>query len=146
MIKIGRFLYEKSVIYENFLIIPFVFSRIEGQNIYSYSLLSEEGYKHELHQQENPAKLYSSKLVNIINIAQNHLQQIQEKEVGYSDYFSQRYTYNKNLIIIHKESSKCFYEHYPPYQLRNIAAPKLFNSSLDCLNWIKNGLDRRQVI
>ena len=147
MTKINRFLYENSVAYQAYLIIPFVSTRINDQNIYSYCLLSEQGYKNKLHQVTNPAQLYSSHLDDIINIAKEHLNSLSNRVDGFdtSLYFYQRYTYRHNLIILHQQINKCFYEHYPPHELRNIAAPKLFDSSLECLNWVKQGLDRQKV-
>ena len=147
MNKISRFLYENSVLCQTYLIIPFVAYRIDGHNIYSYSLLAEEGYKNALHQATNPAKLYSNNLANIINIAQEHLEDL--RDINHSShqslYFYQRYIYNNNLIILHKQAEKCFYDHYSPHELKNIAAPKLFKSSFACLNWVRKGLDRSQV-
>ena len=85
---IDRFLYEKSVTYQECLIIPFVYSCVDRQKIYSYVLLSEQGYTSILHQAENPAQLYSNHLPGIIAIAQQHLdtQVILEG----SNYFRQR--------------------------------------------------------
>ena len=135
-----RFLYEKSVTYQECLIIPFVFSCVDNQNIYSYALLSEQGYTSILHQAENPAKLYSNDLPGIMAIAQQHLdtQVILEG----TQYFRRRYTYSHNLIVIHQEGGKCFYDHYAPNKLVNIAAPKIFSSESDCIDWIKSGLQR----
>ena len=135
-----RFLYEKSVAYQECLIIPFVFSCVDGQNIYSYSLLSEQGYTSILHQAENPAKLYSNKLQDIVTIAQQHLDS--QIILEGSRYFRQRYTYHHNLIVIHQEANKCFYDHYAPNKLINIAAPKIFSCPLDCIAWVKSGLQR----
>ena len=147
MNKISRFLYENSVDYQSYLIIPFVAYRIDGENIYSYSLLAEQGYKNNLHLAMNPAKLYSHHLDNIINIAKEHLESLENINDNSQNslYFYQRYIYNNNLIILHQQAGKCFYDHYPPHELRNIAAPKLFTSSFECLNWVKQGLDRAQV-
>ena len=135
-----RFLYEKSVIYQECLIIPFIFSCVDGKNVYSYALLCEQGYTSKLHQANNPAKLYSSELSGIIEIAQQHLDS--QVILEGSDYFRQRYTYSHNLIIIHQEAGKCFYDHYAPSKLVNIAAPKIFDSKSDCIDWIKLGLKR----
>lgn len=137
---IDRFLYEKSVRYQECLIIPFLYSYVNGQDIYSYALLSEQGYTSVLHQAENPAQLYASEIEGIVAIARQHLdtQVILEG----SDYFRQRYTYNHNLIIIHQEANKCFYDHYAPHKLINIAAPKIFTSPVDCVEWVKSGLKR----
>ena len=119
---IDRFLYEKSVTYQECLIIPFVFSYIEQQNVYSYALLSEQGYASQLHQADNPAQLYSQNLADLIAIAQKHLDN--QVILEGSNYFRQRYTYSHNLIVIHQEGGKCYYDHYPPSKLVNIAAPK----------------------
>ncbi|HEY9771952.1 MAG TPA: hypothetical protein V6C71_26205 [Coleofasciculaceae cyanobacterium] len=137
-----RFLYEKSVAYQECLIIPFVFSCVDGQNIYSYSLLSEQGYTSILHQAVNPAQLYSSTIQEIVTIAQQHLDS--QLILEGSRYFRQRYTYHHNLIVIHQEANKCFYDHYAPNKLINIAAPKIFSCPLDCIAWVKSGLQRHQ--
>ena len=137
-----RFLYEKSVTYQECLIIPFVYSCIDGQNVYSYALLSEQGYTSLLHQAENPARLYSCKIAGIIAIAKQHLDN--QVTLEGSRYFRRRYTYNHNLIIIHREANKCFYDHYAPTKLVNIAAPKIFNSTSDCIEWVKSGLERNR--
>ena len=146
MNKISRFLYTTSVPYQSYLIIPFIAYRIDGENIYSYSLIAEQGYKNNLHLKTNPAKLYSNYLNNIINIAQGHLKSLEGNNNSQNSlYFYQRYIYNHNLIILHQQAGKCFYDHYPPHELKNIAAPKLFTSSFECLNWVKQGLDRHKV-
>lgn len=137
---IDRFLYEKSVAYQECLIIPFVFSCVDKQDIYSYSLLSEQGYTSILHQAENPARLYSNRLQDIVAIAKQHLDS--QVILEGSRYFRQRYTYNHNLIIIHQEADKCFYDHYAPKKLINIAAPKIFNSASDCIDWVRSGLQK----
>jgi hypothetical protein len=138
---IDRFLYEKSVTHQECLIIPFVHSYADGQKIYSYALLCEQGYTSILHQAENPAQLYSGEMREIIAIAQQHLDT--QITLEGSDYFRQRYTYNHNLIIIHQQGNKCFYDHYAPTKLVNIAAPKIFSSASDCINWVKSGLQRQ---
>lgn len=136
-----RFLYEKSVAYQECLIIPFVFSCINAQKVYSYALLSEQGYTSQLHQATNPAKLYAPDLTGIMAIAQQHLDS--QVILEGSNYFRQRYTYSHNLIIIHQQAGKCFYDHYAPNKLINIAAPKIFNSDSDCINWIQSGLQSK---
>lgn len=138
---IDRFLYEKSATHQECLIIPFVYSYVDGQDIYSYVLLSEQGYTSILHQAENPAKLYSGEIKEIIAIAQQHLDT--QITLEGSDYFRQRYTYNHNLIIIHQQGNKCFYDHYAPTKLVNIAAPKIFSSTSECIDWVKLGLQRQ---
>ncbi|MEL6496844.1 MAG: hypothetical protein AAFQ41_17255 [Cyanobacteria bacterium J06623_7] len=140
---IERFLYEKSVTYQECLIIPFVYSRIESQNIYSYVLLSEQGYTSSLHQAENPAQVYGQDLPGIIAIAQQHLDT--QVTLEGSNYFRQRYTYRHNLIVIHQQGNKCFYDHYAPTKLINIAAPKLFSDPVGCVEWVKSGLERNQI-
>lgn len=156
MNKINRFLYENSVVYQTYLIIPYIAYRINSQNIYSYSLLAEQGYKNELHQVTNPAKLYSNYLDDLLNVAKEHLDTVSDQLCWCAErnrnnnsdnslYFYQRYIYNQNLIVLHQQAEKCFYDHYPPDELRNIAAPKLFNSAFECLNWVKKGLDRHKV-
>ena len=139
----NRFLYEKSVTYQECLIIPFVSGCIDGDDIYSYSLLSEQGYTSQLHQAKNPAQSYSSKLPKIIEIAKRHLDN--QFTLEGSDYFRQRYTYHDHLIVIHEEGGKCFYDHYAPRKLVNIAAPKVFDSVDDCIGWVKFGLLHNQV-
>lgn len=138
---LNRFLYEKSVTHQECLIIPFVHSSIGAQNIYSYALLSEQGHTSSLHQAENPAKIYANELQEIIAIAKQHLDR--QITLEGSQYFHQRYTYDRHLIIIHQEADKCFYDHYAPKNLVNIAAPKIFSSSSDCIKWIKSGLRRK---
>lgn len=137
---IDRFLYEKSVTHQECLIIPFVHSYFDGQDIYSYALLSEQGYTSILHQAENPAKLYSGAIEGIIAIAKQHLDT--QITLEGADYFRQRYTYDHNLIIIHQQGNKCFYDHYAPNKLVNIAAPKIFFNASDCIDWVKSGLQR----
>ncbi len=138
----SRLLYEISSSYQGHLIIPFVFTRANGENIYSYALLSDQGYKGKFHKTKNPAKLYSSKVSMIVDIARKHLYENAEETTN-SDYFSNRYTYQNNLIVIHQQSGKCFYDHYPPQEIRNVAAPKIFSSTNECLGWVKQGLDRK---
>ncbi|EAZ94188.1 hypothetical protein [Crocosphaera chwakensis] len=140
----NRFLYEKSKSYQGYLIIPFLIAKVSGEFIYSYALLSAEGYDDEFHKAKNPTGLCSNTLGGIIDIAQEHLNQysVNLKE---DNYFNQRYTYQNTLIIIHQEGKRCFYDHYPSHELRNIAAPTLFLSPNDCIDWIKKRLDRRQA-
>ena len=87
----NRFLYEKSITYQEYLIIPFVFSHIDSHDIYSYCLLAEQGYKNQLHKARNPAGLYSSKLEDVVEIAKKHLDE-QATSDQESNYFQQRYT------------------------------------------------------
>jgi hypothetical protein len=142
----SRFLYETSISYKGYLIIPFLLTRMGGHLIYSYALLAEQGYKNEFHKARNPSGICSNNLKEIMEIAQQHING-QEKSSDWekNDYFEERYTYQNNLIIIHQEYQKCFYDHYPPNELRNIAAPTLFLDANDCMNWIKQKLERHQV-
>lgn len=138
----GRLLYEKSVAYQGHLIIPFVYGMADGKPICSYRLLSEQGHQGQLHQSENPAGIYSDQVDVILKIAQEHLEQCLPVKRSQADYFQQRYTYCDNLIIVHPEANRVFYDHYPPDKLNNIAAPKLFASETDCIDWVKQGIDQ----
>ncbi len=137
----SRLLYEHSVSYEGHLIIPFVYGTIDSQTIYSYKLLSELGHNGELHKLENPAGMYANSLNGIIDIAEEHLEYHSDVD-SKQDYFRNRYTYQNNLVIVLEQAGKFFYDHYPPNELNNIAAPKLFDTERKCLDWIKQGLDR----
>lgn len=136
-----RFLYENSVSAQGYLIVPFIVGQVEQQPIYSYTLLSELGHKGKL---QNTSQLYASSIVNIIDLAKQHLQAYSDTKTDV-DYFKYRYTYHHNLIIIHQAGTKYFYDHYPPNALDNIAAPKLFASATDCINWVKQGLEQNYV-
>ncbi|VXD24117.1 hypothetical protein [Planktothrix paucivesiculata] len=140
-----RFLYEKSISYQGYLIIPFVRVTVSDKKIYSYILLSQLGHKGKFHKSENPADLYCSQLEKIIEIAQDHLDKYSDI-IPKGDYFQCRYTYQNDLILIYKEDGKYYYDHYKSYSLNNIAAPKLFTSEQDCINWVKAGLDRSGTI
>ncbi|BAY46889.1 hypothetical protein SAMD00079811_45040 [Scytonema sp. HK-05] len=136
----SRLLYEHSVSYKGYLIIPFVFGKADNYEIYSYKLLSQIGHKSKFHKVENPGGIYGSTIDNIIDIAKEHIDQHLEF-ISHGDHFKSRYTYRDNLIIIFLEADKYFYDHYPPDSLNNIAAPKLFHSEYECLRWIKQGMD-----
>ncbi|MEA5600180.1 hypothetical protein [Nostoc sp. UHCC 0252] len=140
----SRLLYESSVSYKGYLIIPFVFGKVDNHNIYSYKLLSEIGHKSQFHKAENPSTIYGCSISNIVDIAKEHLDQNSEF-ISHRDCFKSRYVYRNHLIIISQEGDKCFYDHYPPELLNNIAAPKLFKSEYECLSWIKQGLDGQQM-
>ncbi len=133
-------LYEKSVSYQGHLIIPFVYSLIQDQNIYSYKLLSARGYKAKFHKSENPAAIYSGSVEGIIQIAKEHLNKHYDLKEQI-DNFKFRYTYQNNLIIIYECAGKYFYDHYKSEDLTNVAAPKIFQSEYDCIKWVKAGLD-----
>lgn len=137
---VERFLYEKSVSYNGHLIVPFILTIVESKNIYSYTLLSELGHKGKFHKLENPAGICANTVEGIIEVAKEHLDENSDI-AAQDDYFKCRYTYRDNLIIVYQEAGKYFYDHYPPSKLNNIAAPKIFLSEGDCLNWIKQGLD-----
>lgn len=140
----GRLLYEESVSYKGYLIIPFTYGKADKYDIYSYKLLSAVGYNSQFHKVENPAAIYGSSIDNIIKIAKEHLD-LKSDLTAYSDAFKFRYTYCNNLIIVFNQGHKYFYDHYPPDSLNNIAAPKLFKSEYECLQWIKEGLDRLNI-
>jgi hypothetical protein len=140
----SRLLYENSVSYKGYLIIPFVFGKADNYEIYSYKLLSEIGHKNQFHKADNPARIYGNSISNIVEIAKEHIDKHSEF-VSQGDSFKSRYIYRNNLIIVFQEGGKYFYDHYPPELLNNIAAPKLFNSKYECLSWIKQGLDGRYV-
>ncbi|MCC5656381.1 hypothetical protein LC608_05160 [Nostoc sp. XA010] len=140
----SRLLYENSVSYKGYLIIPFVFGKLDNYEIYSYKLLSEVGHKSQFHKAENPAGIYGNSVSSIVDIAKEHIDQNSEF-VSRKDSFKSRYIYRNNLIIISQEGDKCFYDHYPPELLNNIAAPKLFKSEYECLSWIKQGLNGQHL-
>ncbi len=140
----SRLLYESSVSYKGYLIIPFVFGKADNYEIYSYKLLSQIGHKSKFHKAENPAEIYGSSINNIVDIAKEHIDEHSDF-VSQGDSFKSRYIYQHNLIIISQEGGKYFYDHYPPELLNNIAAPKLFKSAYECVNWIKQGLDGRHI-
>ncbi len=139
-----RLLYEHSLSYKGYLIIPFVYGKAGNHEIYSYKLLSEIGHKSRFHKAENPAGIYGSSIDNILEIAKEHIDKNLEF-VSKGDYFQHRYIYRNNLIIVYRETDKYFYDHYPPDSLNNIAAPKIFTSEYECLSWIKQGLDGLHV-
>ncbi|MBW4615366.1 MAG: hypothetical protein KME21_19235 [Desmonostoc vinosum HA7617-LM4] len=140
----SRLLYESSVSYKGYLIIPFVFGKADNYEIYSYKLLSAMGQKSQFHKAENPAEIYGSSPSNIIDIAKEHIDKYADFVIE-GDNFKSRYIYHNNLIVVFQENGKYFYDHYPPELLNNIAAPKLFKSEYECLNWIKQGLDKRHT-
>ncbi|MBE9177687.1 hypothetical protein IQ268_03720 [Oculatella sp. LEGE 06141] len=137
----NRLLYEHSTFCRGYLIIPFQYGQADSQAIYSYRLLSEIGHKGHFHTATNPAKLYSDSIDGILQIARDDLTQFSDSD-SYDDYFKRRYTYRDNLIIVIEAAGTFFYDHYPPTELTNIAAPKLFESEAECLNWIRQGIDR----
>ncbi|MGH7999008.1 MAG: hypothetical protein ACREPR_06170, partial [Brasilonema sp.] len=136
----SRLLYENSVSYKGYLIILFVFSKIDNYDIYSYKLLSAISHKSQFHKTENPAGIYGCSIENIIDIAKEHIDKYSDF-VTHCDNFKFRYVYRNNLIIVFQEAGKYFYDHYLPDSLNNIAAPKLFSSEYECLRWIKQGMD-----
>ena len=144
----NRLLYEKSVSFKGFLIIPLTHSRLNGETLYTYKLLADIGHKSSLHRADNPAGLCSRTIEGIIKIAKEHLNANPpgaEFTGRYGvDHFRRRYTYRDNLIIVAEAQGKVFYDHYPPFELRNIAAPKIFTSQQNCIQWVKRGLDQNQ--
>ena len=104
-------------------------------------MLSELGRKGKFHKAGNPAGVCNRQLERIVAIAKAFLDQHSDISCS-SDYFQQRYTYRHNLIVAVHEAGRWFYDHYPPEELTNLAAPKLFKTEVECLTWIKQGLDR----
>ncbi len=142
--EMNRLLYENSVSYQGHLIIPFVFGMADGQAIYSYTLLSELGYKGKFHKFQNPAGIYSDSIETILEVAKEHLDNNSDV-TSQMDAFKSRYTYQNNLIIVYQLADKYFYDHYKPDSLNNVAAPKIFATESDCIHWIKQGLDRSKA-
>lgn len=140
----NRLIYESSVAYKGFLIIPFIFNHVDGHDIYSYKLLAEIGYQSGLHKSENPAGIYGSNIENMIAIAKEHLDKYADF-LGSPDAFKLRYTYRNHLMVISQENGKYFYSHYSPESLNNIATPKLFNTEYECISWIKQDLNGLKV-
>lgn len=141
---IDKFIYEKSVSYQGCLIIPYLLAIANNNSIYSYRLLSELGHKEIFHKAENPTGFYTNSLEKIIKVAQEHLYENVDVKSN-SNYFQSRYVYCDDLIILHEECDKFFYDHYKPYSLTNVAAPKIFQSKYQCINWVKTGLDRTKI-
>lgn len=137
----ARFLYERSLAYRGYLIVPFVETTLVGESIYSYRLLSTMGQNVRFHRAENPAQQYAGQVEQILAIAQAHLDQKSDID-HHLDHFQERYVYLDNLILISAIASKYFYDHYPPDRLQNIAAPKIFPSEQACIDWVKQGIDR----
>lgn len=140
--QMRRLLYEKSVSYGGYLIIPFVHGLAAGRPLCSYRLLSEQAHRGQFHRAENPADRYTRSVDAIIAAAQEHLDRHLKPEEGGVDYFQRRYTYCNHLIVLHPEADKVFYDHYQPEDLNNIAAPKLFASELACVRWVREGIDQ----
>lgn len=147
----ARLLYEKSVSHDGHLIIPVVDRVLNGYPLYSYRLLSEWGHKGALHKAENPGGIFSMSPDGIIDIAVEYVtgcdESLKYPATPYlpstEDYFKNRYTYCHHLFILFKAHRKYFYDHYPPYELRNIAAPKIFTSEQACLEFIQQGFQRQ---
>lgn len=136
-----RFIYEKSVSYRGYLIIPFVLARFEQQSVYSYGLLSQLGDRGDHHRAMNPASLCSDRLEEVVHIAKGHLQRVSGYE-GKFDYFKYRYTYHQHLFVIHGDGGRWYYDHYLPDRLNNVAAAKMFASHSHCTTWVKQEFDR----
>ena len=140
----NRYLYEKSVAHRGFLIIPFVAGNVSGRQLYSYILLAGYGYQHKWHKCENPAGYFTEDVYDVLQAAKKHLDKA-EAVGGAEQHFRHRYTYLNNLVVLYKAAGKYYYDHYAPYGLNNIAAPKLFATEQDCIEWIRLGLLRRAV-
>ncbi|MGF1603138.1 MAG: hypothetical protein ACFCU8_14160 [Thermosynechococcaceae cyanobacterium] len=136
-----RLLYEQSGVHRGYLIIPFLYGTVTGVTLYSYRLLSLVSSQALLHRAENPCDRIAEDPLSMVAIAKAHLdEQLAEEKTP--DYCQQHYVYRHNLIIISAIGDKVFYDHYPPSGLNNIAAPKLFASEQECIEWVKQGLDR----
>lgn len=145
LITMKRLLYGKSTTYRGYLIIPFIFCRLNSSDIYSYQLLSERGNKDKFHKEQNPTQLYSSSLTTILKIAIEHLKQ-QVNYVGDVNFFKLRYTCNDHLIILHQtQNNKWYYEHYLPDKLDNIAESRQFKNRFECLSWVQDSLKYDRV-
>lgn len=140
-----RLLYEHSVASHGYLIIPVVVGQVGEETLYSFKLLSELGHHGQFHQQENPSGICETAITSTIAIAQDFLSHHSDI-ANPSNYFQHRYTYRHNLIVAIEQAGKWFYDHYPPTELRNIAAPKLFSSQAECLTWIRQGLTSNSAI
>ncbi|MGB3511120.1 MAG: hypothetical protein WBA93_18170 [Microcoleaceae cyanobacterium] len=140
----NRFIYENSVSYQGYLMIPYLLAIANDNPIYSYQLLSELGHEGNFHRAENLTGLYSNSIEKIIKVAKSHLYENSDV-VSHNDYFKLRYVYSDDLIILHQEADKFFYDHYKPRNLTNVAAPKIFQSDYECINWVKAGLDRTKM-
>ncbi|MGK7908197.1 MAG: hypothetical protein AB4040_13360 [Synechococcus sp.] len=139
-----RYLYEKSVAHRGFLIIPFLAGNLSGRSLYSYVLLAGYGYQHQWHKAENPAGCFTEDPYEVVQAAKAHLDKA-DAVGGPEQYFRHRYTYLNNLVVLYKAAGKYYYDHYAPYGLNNIAAPKLFPTEQECIEWIRLGLLRRAV-
>ena len=101
-----RLLYETSVTYRGYLIIPFVGGSIAGEEIYSYVLPSELGHGGQFHREANPSEEFSGRVEDLVKIAQAHLAQY--LEIDDIDYFKHRYNYRNSLIIVLRKGRKVF--------------------------------------
>ena len=86
----NRLLYEKSSPYKGYLIVPFVFNKVENHNVYSYKLLSGIGNKSRFQKTENPAAIYGNSVENVVTFAKEHLDKNLEA-ITQIDYFKSRY-------------------------------------------------------
>jgi hypothetical protein len=139
--SVHSYLYEKLVFYRGYLILPFQCGTISGADIYSYQLLCAFERRGKFHKAVNPAERYTDSIEAVVVIAQDFLD-IHSDLLATSVYEQQRYVYQGNLILISQIAEKFFYDHYPPDQLINLAAPRLFESEADCITWVKQGIDR----
>ncbi|WP_026100911.1 hypothetical protein [Synechococcus sp. PCC 7336] len=136
--------YDKAASHRGFMIIPFEGGKISGRSLFSYVLLSGYGYQHQWHKTENIAGVYAEDAYEVVKLAKAHLDR--HKAIGGSPtHFTLSYTYLNNLIVIHEAAGRFYYDHYTPGNLNNIAAPKLFSSEQECIEWVRLGLLRRTV-
>ena len=136
--------YDKATAHRGFLIVPFEVTRLSGRPLYSYVLLSGYGSQHQWHKSGNLAGIYAEDIYDVIHHAKVHLDR-QDACGGKSGHFSNSYTYLRNLVVIYESADRYYYDHYAPDSLTNIAAPKLFSSKEECIEWVRAGLLRHTI-
>ena len=139
-----KYLYEKAASHRGFLIIPYEAARLSGRPLYSYVLLAGYGYQHQWHKTENLAGVYTEDIYEVVIHAKAHLDR-HEACGGKESHFSGSYTYLRNLVVIYEAAGRFYYDQYAPESLTNIAAPKLFSTKQDCIEWVRLGLLRRAI-
>jgi hypothetical protein len=136
-----QYLYEKLAFHYGYLVIPFKCGMISGADVYSYQLLCAFERQGQFNREVNPTEEYSASVERVMAIAQTFLAHHSDLS-SVTNYVQQRYIYQGNLILISQIAGKYFYDHYAPYNLTNIAAPRLFEDEADCITWVKQGIDR----
>jgi hypothetical protein len=136
-----RYLYEKLALHYGYLVIPFQCGTISGADLYSYQLLCAFERQGQFNREVNPTEEYSASVERVVAIAQAFLE-VHSDLPSDINYVQQRYVYKDNLILISQIAGQYFYDHYPPDKLTNLAAPRLFETEADCIDWVKQGIDR----